>query len=38
MTDLYKKVFPVFCGFSSYGEQIGKINSNQTFVSIVIGE
>ncbi|QEJ94312.1 hypothetical protein FUT79_03225 [Treponema phagedenis] len=38
MTDLYKKVFPVFCGFSSYGEQIGKINPNQTFVSIVIGE
>lgn len=27
-----------FAGFSSYGEQIGRINSNQTLVSIIIGE
>lgn len=38
MTEIYRKAFPVFCGFSSYGEQIGRVNSNQTFVSIVIGE
>ncbi|MFA6937951.1 MAG: FIST N-terminal domain-containing protein [Treponema sp.] len=34
----FKRTFPVFCGFSSYGEQIGKINSNQTLVTIAIGE
>lgn len=38
MTELYKRTFPTFCGFSSYGEQIGRINSNQTFVSVIIGE
>ena len=27
-----------FAGFSSYGEQIGRINSNQTLVNIIIGE
>src|SRR5574344_9219 len=27
-----------FAGFSSYGEQIGRINSNQTLVTIAIGE
>lgn len=34
----YKTAFPVFCGFSSFGEQIGKLNVNQTIISIVIGE
>lgn len=38
MTDLYKKNFSVFCGFSSYGEQLGRINCNQTLVAIVIEE
>lgn len=37
-TELYKTNFPVFCGFSSYGEQFGPVNSNQTLVTIVIGE
>lgn len=38
MNDIYKHYFPTYCGFSSYGEQIGRINSNQTLVAIVIGE
>lgn len=38
LTRLYNDNFPVWCGFSSYGEQFGQINSNQTLVSIVIGE
>ena len=38
MTSAYKAAFPVFAGFSSYGEQIGKLNVNQTIISIVIGE
>lgn len=38
MADTYKSAFPVFCGFSSYGEQIGNLNVNQTIISIVIGE
>ena len=28
--------FPNYCGFSSYGEQLGRFNCNQTLVSIVI--
>lgn len=38
LTRMYNENFPVWCGFSSYGEQFGQINSNQTLVSIVIGE
>lgn len=38
ITQNYNSQFPVWCGFSSYGEQFGQINSNQTLVSIVIGE
>lgn len=38
LTDMYNAKFPVFCGFSSYGEQYGLVNSNQTLVTIVIGE
>lgn len=38
VNDLYRKYFPVYCGFSSYGEQIGRINSNQTLVAIAISE
>lgn len=38
LTNMYNDNFPVWCGFSSYGEQFGQINSNQTLVSIVIGE
>lgn len=38
VNNLYKQYFPVYCGFSSYGEQIGRINSNQTLVAIAISE
>jgi len=38
MASAYKAAFPVFAGFSSFGEQIGKLNVNQTIISIVIGE
>lgn len=38
ITRTYNDQFPTWCGFSSYGEQFGQINSNQTLVSIVIGE
>ncbi|MBQ9207085.1 MAG: FIST C-terminal domain-containing protein [Treponema sp.] len=34
----FDRYFPKFCGFSSYGEQFGRFNCNQTLVSIVIGE
>ncbi|MBR6295167.1 MAG: FIST C-terminal domain-containing protein [Treponema sp.] len=34
----YKNTFPTFCGFSCYGEQIGRIHCNQTLVSLVIGD
>ncbi len=36
--DKYKNTFPTFCGFSCYGEQIGRIHCNQTLVSLVIGD
>jgi len=35
---IWKKYFPVYSGFSTYGEQFGHINSNQTLVALVIGE
>ena len=34
----YRATFPTFCGFSCYGEQIGRIHCNQTLVSVVIGD
>ena len=34
----YNNTFPVFCGFSCYGEQIGRIHCNQTLVTVTIGE
>ena len=34
----WKRHFPAFSGFSTYGEQIGHINSNQTLVALIIGE
>ena len=34
----FDRYFPKYCGFSSYGEQFGRFNCNQTLVSIVIGE
>jgi len=34
----YKATFPTFCGFSCYGEQIGRVHCNQTLVSVVIGD
>ncbi|MFC2478458.1 MAG: FIST signal transduction protein [Treponema socranskii subsp. buccale] len=38
MTSIYNAKFPVYCGFSSYGELFRKVYLNQTLVSIVIGE
>ncbi len=35
---IWKKYFPVYSGFSTYGEQFGHINSNQTLVALVMGE
>lgn len=34
----YKQTFPTFCGFSCYGEQLGRIHCNQTLVTVVIGD
>ncbi len=34
----YKKAFPTFCGFSCYGEQIGRVHCNQTLVTVAIGD
>ena len=34
----YKQTFPTFCGFSCYGEQIGRVHCNQTLVSLVMGD
>ena len=34
----YQQTFPTFCGFSCYGEQIGRVHCNQTLVSLVIGD
>ncbi len=33
----YRGTFPTFCGFSCYGEQIGRMHCNQTLVTVVIG-
>lgn len=34
----YQKTFPTFCGFSCYGEQIGRVHCNQTLVTVAIGD
>lgn len=34
----YRNAFPVFCGFSCYGEQIGRVHCNQTLVTVTIGD
>ena len=34
----YRRAFPTFCGFSCYGEQLGKVHCNQTLVTVAIGE
>ena len=36
ISDTWKKYFPAFCGFSSYGEQKDHLNFNQTLVALVI--
>ncbi|MCR5607102.1 MAG: FIST C-terminal domain-containing protein [Treponema sp.] len=33
---VWNQYYPNYCGFSSYGEQINRLNSNQTFVVLVI--
>lgn len=38
LTTLANSYFDSYCGFSSYGEQLNKVNSNQTLITIVIGE
>lgn len=38
VSNQWSKHFPLYCGFSSYGEQCGRMNSNQTLVSLVISE
>ena len=35
--DIYTQNFHTFAGFTSYGEQINRINSNQTLVTLVVG-
>ena len=35
---IWKQYFPVYSGFSTYGEQYGHINSNQTLVLLVMGD
>ena len=38
VSSIWNKYFPFYSGFSTYGEQYGHINSNQTLVALVIGE
>lgn len=38
VNDVWKKNYPVYSGFSTYGEQFGHMNSNQTLVALVIGD
>ena len=35
---IWKQYFPTYSGFSTYGEQFGHINSNQTLVLLVMGD
>ncbi len=36
IADVWRKYFPAYCGFSSYGEQKDRLNFNQTLLVIVI--
>ena len=36
IAETWRKYFPAFCGFSSYGEQKDRLNFNQTLLAIVI--
>lgn len=38
VNSIWKKYFPTYSGFSTYGEQFGHINSNQTLVALVMGD
>lgn len=38
VNNIWKQYFPVYSGFSTYGEQFGHINSNQTLVALVMGD
>lgn len=38
VNDIWKKYYPAYSGFSTYGEQYGHMNSNQTLVTLVMGE
>ncbi len=38
INNIWKSYYPVYSGFSTYGEQFGHINSNQTLVTLVMGE
>lgn len=38
LVEAYSNTFDTFCGFSSYGEQINKVNSNQTLVVLALEE
>ena len=38
INEIWKKNYPVYSGFSTYGEQFGHMNSNQTLVTLVMGE
>ena len=35
---VWSRYFPAYCGFSSYGEQKGRLNFNQTLLALVIEE
>ncbi len=36
IADTWRKYFPAYCGFSSYGEQKDHLNFNQTLLAIVV--
>lgn len=38
VNSIWKTHFPIYSGFSTYGEQYGHMNSNQTLVLLVMGE
>ena len=38
VNEIWKRYYPSYSGFSTYGEQFGHMNSNQTLVTLVMGE
>ena len=38
VNSIWRQYFPTYSGFSTYGEQYGHINSNQTLVLLVMGD